>query len=116
VLRIFKIWEERDVYTNTFVDELSMLLDSPLKTETKPTVKLNTDFEVNHFSILERTKFNYFVFYFFQSNHLVDKIHQCRALEEDTDLKQRTLTESKVCSIINNVYTINMIFQRKNYF
>jgi hypothetical protein len=46
VLRIFKIWEERDVYSNSFVDELSMLLDSPMKTETKPTVKQSSDFEV----------------------------------------------------------------------
>ena len=46
VLRIFKIWEERDVYSNTFVDELSVLLESPVKTEKKATVKQSSDFEV----------------------------------------------------------------------
>ena len=53
VLRIFKIWEERDVYSNSFVDELSVLLDSPLQTETKPTVKQSSDFEVNNFNTLK---------------------------------------------------------------
>lgn len=75
VQRIFKIWEERDVYSTSFVHELSILLEDPVEIEEKSSVALSSDFE---------------------TSHLVEKIHQCRTLEEDTDLKQRTLNESKV--------------------
>lgn len=47
VHRIFKIWEERDIYSNSFVQELSMLLETPQNPEQKSSVKLSSDFEVN---------------------------------------------------------------------
>jgi hypothetical protein len=48
VERIFKIWEERDVYSSSFITELNLLLEKTTKVEkTQPTVKAVSDFEVS---------------------------------------------------------------------
>ncbi len=52
VQRIFKIWEERDVYNSYFVQELTALLDPPPNIEVKCAVKLCSDFEVIYFQDL----------------------------------------------------------------
>ena len=49
VQRIFNIWEERDVYSSSFVQELIVLLESPKNIEAKPSLKLFSDFEVKYF-------------------------------------------------------------------
>ena len=48
VERIFKIWEERDVYSSSFITELNLLLEKTTKVEkTLSTVKAVSDFEVS---------------------------------------------------------------------
>jgi hypothetical protein len=52
VQRIFKIWEEREIYSSSFIAELNILLKPPsaeishIEVEIKPSTKLQSDFEV----------------------------------------------------------------------
>ncbi|KAJ8708337.1 hypothetical protein PYW07_010462 [Mythimna separata] len=68
ILRIFKIWEQRSVYDDEFLSDLTGLLSAGA---------LKKDDEAE-----------------FQPNQLVNKIKQCAVLEGDTDLKLKEIHES----------------------
>ncbi|XP_044738871.1 uncharacterized protein LOC123300368 isoform X2 [Chrysoperla carnea] len=71
ILRIFKIWEQRGIYGEEFLSDLSGLISvAPAKkSETEP---------------LE-----------FQPSYLISKINACTRLEEDTDLKLKRMKENE---------------------
>lgn len=70
-MRIFKIWEQRGVYGEEFLSDLSGLISvaPPKKSDIEPTE--------------------------FQSSYLISKINACSRLEEDTDLKLSKMKESE---------------------
>ena len=50
IQRIFKIWEKRNVYSSSFVQQLIVLLESTKNAEAKPTaVDGFSNFEVKYF-------------------------------------------------------------------
>ncbi|XP_067003276.2 uncharacterized protein [Anabrus simplex] len=75
VLRIFKIWDERGVYDESFIADLCGLLSTNTK---KPATDSSSD--ANDF----------------QTSVLVTKIRGVKDLEDDTDLKFKKVRESPV--------------------
>ncbi|XP_050554342.1 regulation of nuclear pre-mRNA domain-containing protein 2 isoform X5 [Spodoptera frugiperda] len=69
ILRIFKIWEQRSVYDDEFLSDLTGLLSAGA------VKKSDDDSE-------------------FQPSQLVNKIKQCSVLEADTDLRLKEIHES----------------------
>ena len=116
VQRIFKIWEEREIYSAEFISKLNLLLQpSPsqiinVEVESKPAAKLQSDFEVDiYFCCTEVWNFVSYIFVLLlKANTLVEKIRQCKCLEEETDMKQQILNESKVPTLTleywSNIY------------
>ncbi|XP_063367063.1 regulation of nuclear pre-mRNA domain-containing protein 2 [Cydia amplana] len=70
ILRIFKIWEQRSVYDDEFLSDLTGLLSAG-------AVKKTDDEALD-----------------FQPQQLVNKIKQCAVLEADTDLRLKYIHES----------------------
>ncbi|KAJ0171891.1 hypothetical protein K1T71_012654 [Dendrolimus kikuchii] len=70
ILRIFKIWEQRSVYDDEFLSDLTGLLSAG-------AIKKTDDDPLD-----------------FQPQQLVNKIKQCAVLEADTDLKLRNIHEN----------------------
>ncbi|PSN33251.1 Regulation of nuclear pre-mRNA domain-containing protein 2 [Blattella germanica] len=73
VLRIFKIWDERGIYDEAFISDLSGLLSTNTKKTNNEAVHDTSDF---------------------QPPTLINKIRSCKKLEDDTDLKLKRLNES----------------------
>ena len=121
VQRIFKIWEEREIYSAEFISKLNLLLQpSPsqiinVEVESKPAAKLQSDFEVDiYFCCTEVWNFVAYIFVLLlKANTLVEKIRQCKCLEEETDMKQQILNESKVptltLELVKHILTIYCI-------
>ncbi|XP_069682453.1 uncharacterized protein [Periplaneta americana] len=76
VQRIFKIWDERGIYDEAFIADLSGLLTTTTKKPANDTVHDTSDF---------------------QPPLLMEKIRSCKKLEDDTDLKLKRLNESHLC-------------------
>ncbi|CAH2058551.1 unnamed protein product, partial [Iphiclides podalirius] len=70
ILRIFKIWEQRSVYDDEFLSDLTGLLSAG-------AVKKTDDDPLD-----------------FQPQQLINKIKQCTVLESDTDLRLKYIHES----------------------
>lgn len=47
----------------------------------------------------------------FQANALIEKIQHCKSLEEETDLKQQILNESKVPSFLYIFMVLRLIIR-----
>ena len=121
VQRIFKIWEEREIYSAEFISKLNLLLQpSPsqiinVEVESKPAAKLQSDFEVDiYFCCTEVWNCVAYIFVLLlKANTLVEKIRQCKCLEEETDMKQQILNESKVptltLELVKHILTIYCI-------
>ncbi|KAJ9576042.1 hypothetical protein L9F63_007142, partial [Diploptera punctata] len=73
ILRIFKIWDDRGIYDEAFITDLSGLLSTNTKKASSETVPDTSDF---------------------QPPTLINKIRSCKNLEDDTDLKLKRLNES----------------------
>ncbi|KAK4883913.1 hypothetical protein RN001_000184 [Aquatica leii] len=69
ILRIFKIWEERGIYGDEFIADLSGLISA------SPSVRKGDETHE------------------FQSSYLIQKIRTCSKLENDTDVKLTLLKE-----------------------
>lgn len=72
ILRIFKIWDERNVYDETFLVDLSSLLTRDPKA-------------VNRVDLED-----------FQPTLLYSRLKSCQSLEEDTDAKMKLLVDNKM--------------------
>ncbi|BET02937.1 DUF618 [Nesidiocoris tenuis] len=72
ILRIFKIWDERNIYDESFLVDLSSLLTRGHKT-------------ANRIDLDE-----------FQPNLLYSRLKSCQTLEEDTDTKMKLLVENQM--------------------
>ena len=46
IKRIFKIWEEREVYSSSFITELNVLLETKSKPDVLESTKILSDFDV----------------------------------------------------------------------
>ncbi|CAB3226034.1 unnamed protein product [Arctia plantaginis] len=71
IVRIFKIWEQRQVYDDEFLSDLTGLLSAGANKKTGDDDPLE-----------------------FQPNQLVNKIKQCAVLEADTDLRLKAIHDS----------------------
>lgn len=99
ILRLFKIWGERNVYDETFLSDLCGLLTAHTKKNTVSTADLIQDFQVLierlHFFLSSSQK-NTRDFCFQQPSLLFAKIRKCKTLEEDTDLKLKLVKQSNI--------------------
>ncbi|XKL59875.1 hypothetical protein PGB90_000891 [Kerria lacca] len=76
ILRLLKIWDERNIYDETFLADLSGLLTA----HTKKSNQLSTAELIQEF----------------QPSLLFSKIRKCKVLEEDTDLKLKIVKECNI--------------------
>ncbi|XP_028041782.1 regulation of nuclear pre-mRNA domain-containing protein 2 isoform X1 [Bombyx mandarina] len=72
ILRIFKIWEQRSVYDDEFLSDLTGLLSAG-------AIKKSDDDALD-----------------FQPQQLVNKIKQCTVLEADTDMRLKSIHENQL--------------------
>ncbi|XP_046403412.1 regulation of nuclear pre-mRNA domain-containing protein 2 [Ischnura elegans] len=72
ISRIFKIWDERGVYDETFISDLNGLLTASTKGQVTETVTAND----------------------FQPRILIEKIKSCKECEDETDLLLKKLNDS----------------------
>ncbi|KAK6643694.1 hypothetical protein RUM43_005204 [Polyplax serrata] len=74
IMRIFKIWDERGVYDEAFISDLCGLLTTNVKKKT------DTNLDSSEF----------------QSSILIAKIHECKLLASDTDIRFKKVKENSL--------------------
>ncbi|XP_026276194.1 regulation of nuclear pre-mRNA domain-containing protein 2 isoform X3 [Frankliniella occidentalis] len=89
IMRIFKIWGERNVYNEEFLTDLRGLLTAKKATPATPQAK-PSDTPTTAPVATSSTEFN--------ASNLFDRMHRCKDLEDDTDLKLKVVND---CKLVN---------------
>ncbi|KAK3912167.1 Regulation of nuclear pre-mRNA domain-containing protein 2 [Frankliniella fusca] len=106
ILRIFKIWGERNVYNEEFLTDLRGLLTAKKATPANPQVK-PSDTPTSSATVATASAE-------FSASNLFDKMHRCKDLEDDTDLKLKVVNDSKLVNFNDLEAFRTMLKDRKH--